>query len=222
MKKYLSELLGTMILVLMGCGAAVFTGGAAGLGQPLTIGICFGLGLIASAYVIGSISGCHINPAVSIGMWLSGRMNIKECIGYIISQILGGIVASSIIYILVSGYPELATGTHTGANGFTCSMHTAFIMEAVFTFIFVLCVLGATDINGAGGMAGLIIGLTLALVNIVGIPVTGTSVNPARSIGPALYQGGEALNQLWVFLTAPTLGGIIAALFWRFMKNSKE
>ena len=222
MKKYVSELLGTMILVLMGCGSAVFTGGAAGLGQPLTIVICFGLGLIASAYVIGKISGCHINPAVSIGMWVSGRMDFKECIGYIVSQILGGILASTIIWILVSGYPSLVTGTHTGANGFTCDTYTAFIMETIFTFIFVLCVLGSTAYSSNGAMPGLIIGLTLALVNIVGIPITGTSVNPARSIGPALFQGGSAMAQLWVFLTAPTLGGIIAALFWKYLKPLKE
>ena len=220
MKKYLAELIGTFVLVLMGCGCAVFTGGAGGLGQPLTIGLCFGFPLVVMAYVFGRISGCHINPAVSLGMYLDKRLSAKDFIGYIIAQTIGGILGSCLIYILVSGYPTLVTTTTTGANGFTCSTMTAFIMEAVFTCLFVWIVLAATDKDrGAGILAGLIIGIALGLFNIVGIPITGTSINPARSIGPALFQGGEALRQLWVFITAPFTGGFFAAMFWKFFKD---
>lgn len=212
--KYFAEALGTMVLVLLGCGAAVFNGGATSVAAVLTISFAFGLSVVAMAYAIGPISGCHINPAITIGVWLSGRMKAGEALGYMASQVAGAIVGSAIIYLLVNSGELNITGTHTGANAFAegC-MLPAFIAEAVFTFIFVYVALRATDSKGgAGDFAGLAIGLTLVLIHIVCIPITGTSVNPARSIGPALFEGGAALSQLWLFIVAPLLGGAVAAL----------
>jgi len=222
MKKYLAEMIGTMVLVLMGCGSAIFTGDVAG---PVSTGVgtlgvamAFGLSVVAMAYAIGGISGCHINPAITLGVFLSGRMKEKEAGMYMLFQVIGAIIGSAILYLLVS------TGSHngpttTGANSFGDGMMLqAFIAEAVFTFIFVLVVLGSTDSDkGAGNLAGLAIGLTLVLVHIVCIPITGTSVNPARSIGPALFQGGEALSQLWLFIAAPFLGAALSAGVWKVL-----
>ena len=220
MKKYLAELIGTMVLVLLGCGSAVFAGSivdevGTGVGT-LGVAFAFGLSVVAMAYTIGNISGCHINPAITLGVFLSGRMSGKDAGMYIIFQVIGAIIGSAILYALVS------TGTHegptaTGANGFgDGQMLQAFIAEAVFTFIFVLVVLGSTDSKkGAGNFAGLAIGLTLVLIHIVCIPITGTSVNPARSIGPALFEGGTALSQLWLFIVAPFVGAAIAAFCWK-------
>ena len=220
MKKYFAELIGTMVLVLLGCGSAVFAGSAAGAVATgvgtLGVAFAFGLAVIAMAYTIGNISGCHINPAITLGVALSGRISWKDAGMYMVFQVLGAIIGSTILYVLVS------TGGHdgptaTGANGFgDGQMLQAFIAEAVFTFIFVLVVLGSTDAKkGAGNLAGLAIGLTLVLIHIVCIPITGTSVNPARSIGPALFQSGEALSQLWLFIIAPFVGAIIAAYCWK-------
>ena len=204
MKKYFAEMLGTMVLVLMGCGSAVFSGHIAGIVGTgvgtLGVALAFGLSVVAMAYTIGNISGCHINPAITLGVWLSGRMKGKEACMYMLFQVIGAIIGSAIIYALVS------TGIHegptlTGANTYTEGTAVqAFIAEALFTFIFVLVVLGVTSQDkGNANMAGLVIGLTLTLVHIVCIPITGTSVNPARSIGPAIFQGGAALSQLWLF-----------------------
>lgn len=226
MKKYLAEMVGTMVLVLMGCGSAVFAGSAAGAVSTgvgtLGVALAFGLAVVAMAYTIGGISGCHINPAITLGVLLSGRMSGKEAAMYIVFQVLGAIIGSAILWALVS------TGAHggptaTGSNGFAEGMMVqAFIAEAVFTFIFVLVVLGSTDSEkGAGNLAGLAIGLTLVLVHIVCIPITGTSVNPARSIGPALFQGGEALSQLWLFIVAPFVGAAMSALVWNVL-SAKE
>lgn len=220
MKKYLAEAVGTMVLVLMGCGSAVFAGSVAGtVGEGVgTIGVAlaFGLAVVAMAYTIGGISGCHINPAITMGVWLSGRMNGKDAAGYMVSQVVGAVVGSAVLFALVS------TGNHegptcTGANSFADGQTLqAFVAELVFTFVFVLVVLGTTDSKkGAGNFAGLAIGLSLVLVHIVCIPITGTSVNPARSIGPALFQGGAALSQLWLFIVAPLLGGALSALVWK-------
>lgn len=228
MKKYLAEMIGTMVLVLMGCGSAVFAGSAAGAVSAgvgtLGVAFAFGLSVVAMAYAIGGISGCHINPAITLGVLLSGRMSGKDAAMYMVFQVIGAVIGSAILYALVS------TGTHggptaTGSNGFADGMMLqAFIAEAVFTFIFVLVVLGSTDSEkGAGNLAGLAIGLTLVLVHIVCIPVTGTSVNPARSIGPALFQGGEALSQLWLFIVAPFVGAALSAVVWKVLaaKESK-
>ena len=221
MKKYLAELVGTMVLVLMGCGSAVFAGSAAGAVATgvgtLGVAFAFGLSVVAMAYTIGSISGCHINPAITFGVALSGRMSWKDAGMYMLFQVIGAVIGSLIIYILLSTGGH-AGPTATGANGWSgdITMVQAFIAEAVFTFVFVLVVLGTTDAKkGAGNFAGLAIGLTLVLVHIVCIPITGTSVNPARSIGPALFAGGEALSQLWLFIVAPLVGAAISAFVWK-------
>lgn len=227
MKKYLAELLGTMVLVLMGCGSAIFAGDPAGAVATgvgtLGVAMAFGLSVVAMAYCIGGISGCHINPAITLGVLLSGRMKGKEAGGYMASQFIGALLGSAILYLLVS------TGAHngptaTGSNGFGEGMMLqAFIAEVVFTFIFVLVVLGSTDSKrGAGNFAGLAIGLTLVLVHIVCIPLTGTSVNPARSFGPALFQGGAALSQLWLFIVAPFVGAALSAAVWKVIGSDDQ
>lgn len=226
MKKYIAEMIGTMVLVLMGCGSAVFAGSVAGtVGAGVgTIGVAlaFGLSVIAMAYAIGGISGCHINPAITLGVFLSKRMSGKDAGMYMVFQTIGAIIGSAILYALVSAGAH-GGPTATGSNGFGEGMMLqAFIAEAVFTFIFVLVVLGSTDEKkGAGNLAGLAIGLTLVLVHIVCIPITGTSVNPARSIGPALFQGGEALSQLWLFIVAPFVGAILSAIVWKAISDDK-
>ncbi len=221
MKKYLAEMVGTMVLVLMGCGSAVMAGGAAaacgaGVGT-LGVALAFGLSVVAMAYCIGGISGCHINPAITLGVWMSGRMSGKDAGMYMVFQVIGAIVGSAILFALTSTGANDAGCTATGANTFDAGeMWQALIAEVVFTFVFVLVVLGATDEKkGAGNFAGLAIGLTLVLVHIVCIPITGTSVNPARSIGPALFAGGQALQQLWLFIVAPFAGAALSAIVWK-------
>lgn len=226
MKKYIAEMIGTMVLVLMGCGSAIFAGSVAGtVGAGVgTLGVAFafGLSVVAMAYAIGGISGCHINPAITLGVFLSGRMSGKDAGMYMVFQVIGALIGSSLLFALVS------TGAHdgptmTGSNGFgEGEMLQAFIAEAVFTFIFVLVVLGVTSSKkGNSSLAGLAIGLTLVLVHIVCIPITGTSVNPARSIAPAIFQGGEALSQLWLFIVAPFVGAAISALVWKYLDSEK-
>ena len=184
--------------------------------------LAFGLAVVAMAYTIGNISGCHINPAITLGVFLSGRMGGKEAACYMIFQVLGAILGSAILYALVSSGMN-GGPTATGANSFGEGlMLQAFIAEAVFTFVFVLVVLGATDPkHGAGNLAGLAIGLTLVLVHIVCIPITGTSVNPARSIGPALFEGGAALSQLWLFIVAPFVGAALSAGVWKIFSGKQ-
>jgi aquaporin Z len=224
MKKYLAEMIGTMTLVLMGCGSAIFAGSdaaAVGTGTgTLGVAFAFGLSVIAMAYAIGGISGCHINPAITLGVFLSGKMTGKDAGMYMIFQVIGAIIGSAILYALIS------TGAHggptaTGANSFAeGGLIQAFIAELVFTFIFVLVVLGTTDAkHGAGNFAGLAIGLTLVLVHIVCIPITGTSVNPARSIAPAIFEGGAALSQLWLFIVAPFAGAALSAIVWKILRD---
>lgn len=217
-KKLIAEAIGTMVLVLMGCGAAVFNGGATSVAAILTIAFAFGLSVVAMAYTIGGISGCHINPAITLGVWLSGRMPGKEAVGYMAAQVAGALVGSAIIWAVVNTGNVAIGATTTGANGYGAgNLLPALIAETVFTFIFVLTVLGTTDEKkGAGAFAGLAIGLTLVLVHIVCIPISGTSVNPARSLAPALFAGGEALAQLWVFIAAPFAGAALAAGVWKF------
>lgn len=226
MKKYVAEMIGTTVLVLMGCGSAVFAGSAAGsVGAGVgTVGVAmaFGLSVVAMAYAIGGISGCHINPAVTLGVFLSGRMSGKDAAWYMVFQVLGAVLGSLLLHALA------ASGTHggptlTGANSYAEGMAgQAFLAETLFTFVFVLAVLGATDEKrGAGNLAGLAIGLTLVLVHIVCIPITGTSVNPARSIGPALFEGGAALAQLWLFVTAPFVGAALSAAVWRMVAEKR-
>jgi aquaporin Z len=225
MKKYVAELIGTFSLVLFGCGTAVISGmavnGPAGAGL-LGISIAFGFAVVAMAYAIGGISGCHINPAVTIGFLTAGKMEAKEAVGYIIAQILGAILGAGVLYIIVSGrpgftMPEWGLGSNGWGEGYLGQYNTqsAFIIETVMTFLFIFVILATTSKFGNGVMAGLAIGVTLMLIHLVAIPVTGTSVNPARSIGPAIFAGGKALAQLWLFIVAPILGAILAAIVWK-------
>lgn len=228
MKRYISELIGTMILVLFGCGTAALTlnlFGANGFMGVLTIAIAFGLTIVATAYVIGNVSGCHINPAVSLGMLIDGRMNVKDFVCYVVAQIIGGIVGILILMAIIGSAPSLGgvAVTGLGADGFGSAsmvgltMVGALLVEIVLTFVFVFTVLGVTDKVENGSVAGLVIGFTLTLVHILGIPLTGTSVNPARSIAPALFTGGLALQQLWVFIVGPLVGAAIAALIYKYI-----
>ena len=214
MKKYLAEMIGTMVLVLMGCGSAVFAGTVQPFSSVGTLGVAFafGLAVLTMVYTIGKISGCHINPAITLGMLLSKKISGKDAGMYMIFQVIGAIIGSSILFILAKD--SGSTTTLTGANGYH-DLVPAFVAETVFTFIFLLVVLGSTSKGSTTKFAGLAIGLALVLIHIVCIPITGTSVNPARSIGPALFQGGEALSQLWLFIVAPFLGAAIAALVWK-------
>ena len=216
MKKYIAECIGTFVLTLLGCGTAVFLGCNTSAGVVGTA-IAFGLSVVAMAYTIGGISGCHINPAITLGVALSGRMTWKDACGYWIGQVVGGLLAGAVLLLLVSvvSAPDLTGGL--GSNGVANAGGAggAFLVEVLATFIFVLVVLGTTDSKvGAGNFAGLAIGLTLILVHLVCINLTGTSVNPARSIGPAVFAGGAALKEVWVFIVAPLIGGALSACAW--------
>lgn len=226
MKKYFAELIGTFSLVLFGCGSAVIAGisgvGPSGIGL-LGISIAFGFAVVAMAYAIGGISGCHVNPAVTIGVLVAGKMEAKDAIGYIIAQCIGAILGALTLYIIASGKPgfvmgEWALGSNGWGEGYLGDYNTisAFVIETVMTFLFLFVILGTTSKYGNGVMAGLAIGVTLMLIHLVTIPVTGTSVNPARSLGPAIFASGKAMAQLWLFIIAPIVGAILAALVWKF------
>ncbi len=216
-QKLLAEAVGTMVLVLMGCGAAVFNGGAVSVAAVLTIAFAFGLAVVGMAYTIGGISGCHINPAITLGVWMSGKMKCGEALGYMAAQVVGAFVGSAILYLLTSNLGIEGTGANAFAEGM---LIPAFIAEVVFTFIFVLVVLGTTsEENSAPKFAGLVIGLTLVLVHIVCIPITGTSVNPARSIAPAVFAGCEAMSQMWLFIVAPFIGAALSAFTWKALSS---
>jgi aquaporin Z len=215
-KKLIAEALGTFILVFFGCGSAVFMGADIGL---LGISLAFGLSIVAAAYSLGHISGAHLNPAVSLGVLTAGKMSVSDFIGYVIAQIAGAIVAALVLMIIAqgkTGYDIAVNGL--GQNGYGAgylgeyNLMSALIFEAVATFLFVTVILGATQAKAPAAMAGLAIGLTLAAIHLVGINITGVSVNPARSIGPALFVGGKALADLWVFIVAPLAGGAVAGL----------
>ncbi len=218
MKKYISEFVGTMMLVLLACGVAVVVGCSTPAGI-ITTALAFGLVIVAMAYSIGNVSGCHINPAVSISMVVAGKMEVKECVKYVISQFLGALAGAAILGLLLGSFDML------GANGFgsllpngtEVTWYIALIVEIILTFVFVTAILGVTDKKENGHATGIVIGLTLTLVHLFGIPFTGTSVNPARSFGPALLQGGKALSQVWVFIVAPIIGSILAGLFYKFV-----
>ena len=222
-KKLFAEGIGTMVLVLMGCGAAVMNGGATSVAAVLTIAFAFGLSVVAMAYTVGPVSGCHINPAITLGVWLCGRMKRNEALAYMAAQVAGAIVGSAILYALVHGGDIVVVATETGANSYAAgNLFPALVAEVVFTFIFVLVALAATDERkGSGNFAGLAIGLTLVLVHIVCIPITGTSVNPARSIGPALFEGGVPLSQMWLFVVAPLAGASAASVVWTLLSGKK-
>ncbi len=217
LKKYLAEFLGTLVLVVLACGTAVAVGcdAASGSGYLLTA-LAFGLVIVAMAYSIGNVSGCHINPAVSIAMLVSGKMSVKDFIGYVIAQFAGAIAGAAIlgaIFGMDCGF---------GANGlYEGSVMKSLLIEVILTFVFVLAILGVTSKVKNGAVSGIVIGLTLTLVHILGIALTGTSVNPARSFGPALFAGGEALSCVWVFIVAPLVGGVLAALVYRFLAGKQ-
>ena len=227
MKKYVAECIGTMVLTLLGCGTAVFLGCGTSAGVVGTA-IAFGLSVVAMAYAIGGISGCHINPAITLGVALAGRMSWKDACGYWVGQVIGGIVGAFLLWLIVkaTGAPgAMGNPAGLGTNGVANAGGAggAFLVEVIATFIFVFVVLGTTDSKkGAGNLAGLAIGLTLILVHLVCINLTGTSVNPARSIGPALFVGGDALKDLWVFIAAPLVGGAIAACTWCALAPAEE
>ncbi|MBR3281055.1 MAG: MIP family channel protein [Clostridia bacterium] len=215
------EFIGTCVLVLFGCGTAVFSGCSAenGTGWILTA-LAFGLSIIAMAYVIGNVSGCHINPAVSLSMLIRGKMNIKEFLFYVIAQVLGAFAGAGLLYsfIALSGKEVTALGT----NGFgNVGMWGAFLVEVILTFVFIYLINGVTSDETKSNCAGLMIGLTLTFVHILGIPLTGTSVNPARSLAPAVLLGGEALSQVWVFIIAPFVGSAIAAFAYKLLNEKK-
>ena len=221
-RKYVAELVGTFVLVLMGCGSAVLAGSAIGF---VGISFAFGLSLLVMVYAIGGISGCHINPAVSISMLAAGKISAKDAVAYIAVQCVGAVIGAGVLCWIATGNPEYSLAvTGLGQNGYDLaspsgfSMASAFVAEVVLTFIFLLVIHGSTSEKAPKGFAGLSIGLSLVLIHLVGIPVTGTSVNPARSLGPAIIVGGTALNQLWLFWVAPIIGGLLAAAFWKILQ----
>lgn len=218
MKKYFAELVGTFVLTFLGCGAAVSLSCGTDAASVVGTAIAFGLAVVAMAYTIGGISGCHINPAITLGVLLSKRMEAKEACGYIVGQVIGAVIAGAALAAIYGVESGIGTnGIGAGCNG---SAVTALIVEILLTFLFVLVVLGTTDSKkGAGNLAGLAIGLSLILIHLVGIHFTGTSVNPARSIGPALFAGGEALANVWIFIVGPLVGGALAACVWKVFED---
>ncbi|MFV0520865.1 MAG: aquaporin Z [Mangrovibacterium sp.] len=226
MKKYFAEFIGTFWLVLGGCGTAVLASYNVGF---LGVALAFGLTVFTMAYAIGHISGCHLNPAVSIGLWAGGRFEAKELIPYIVSQLLGAIAAAGVLYLIASGKSDFSSVGDFAANGYGAhspngyGMMAALITETVLTFIFLIVILGVTHSKAPKGFAGAAIGLTLTLIHLISIPVTNTSVNPARSTSQALFaDGGWALGQLWLFWVAPIVGAILAGLVYKWLCPEKE
>ena len=209
MKKEIAEFIGTFTLVLFGCGAAVIAGDDIGV---LGIALAFGLALTAMAYCIGPVSGCHINPAVSFGHYIAGKMNMKEMISYVVAQCLGAIVGAFILMTIVGGV-DGGLGQDVIQDGY--DLQSAFTFEFVATALFVMMILATTQKKGGGNVNGIVIGLTLAVIHIVGINITGTSVNPARSLGPAIFVGGEAMEQLWLFFVAPLSGALVGGVLFK-------
>lgn len=221
MKKYIAEFIGTLVLVLFGTGIAVVSGG-----NLVATALAFGLAIVAMAYVIGSISGCHVNPAVSFAMFLSKKMPGKEFACYVVAQVLGAVAGTAILYGILSG-TDLGT-VALGANGYNelsatgVTLAGALITEVVLTFVFIYTILGVTSDEKYSNVAGIVIGLTLTFVHLLGINLTGTSVNPARSLAPALFLGGTALKQVWVFIVAPLVGGALAAYVFKYLNLPKR
>ena len=220
MKKYWAELIGTLFLVLIGCGSAVIAGEYIGF---LGISFAFGLTVLAMVYAIGNISGCHINPAITVAMLVAGKIKGKDAIFYIIFQCVGAIVGAGIVLAIANGITDYSlTANGLGQNGYGLhspggySLVACLITEIVLTALFLFVIFGSTSERAPNGFAGLSIGFSLVLIHIFGIPVTGTSVNPARSLGPAVFAGGASLEQLWLFIVAPIVGGILAAIVWRY------
>lgn len=223
MKKYIGEFVGTCFLTLLACGVAVIVGCDTAAGVIAT-SLAFGLVIVAMAYSIGNVSGCHINPAVSLGMYISGKMELMECAKYMISQFLGALAGSALLGVCLGSFEALGANGFGGVlpNGMEVTMLIALLIEVILTFVFVTTILGVTDKKENGHVTGIVIGLALVLVHLFGISITGTSVNPARSFAPALLQGGEALSQVWVFIVAPFIGSALAGLFYKYVvKTSK-
>ncbi|NVJ66985.1 MAG: aquaporin Z [Gammaproteobacteria bacterium] len=223
-KKLLAEFFGTFWLVLGGCGSAVLAAGFPELGIGFAgVALAFGLTVLTMAYAIGHISGCHLNPAVSVGLWLGGRFEAKELAPYIISQVLGGIAAGGILYLIASGQDGFSTAAGFASNGYGehspggYSLTAALICEVIMTAFFLIVILGATDKRAPAGFAPIAIGLCLTLIHLISIPVTNTSVNPARSTGVALYVGDWAVSQLWLFWLAPIVGAALGAFIYKFI-----
>ncbi|WP_255578317.1 aquaporin Z [Flavobacterium sp. ASW18X] len=229
MKKYVAEFIGTFWLVFGGCGSAIFAAAFPELGIGFAgVALAFGLTVLTMAYAIGAVSGCHLNPAVTIGLRIAGRMPSKDVIPYIIAQIIGGIAGAAIIYLIATGKPGFEVGGFA-ANGYDehspggYNIISAFVAELVLTFVFLLVILGSTDEKSNGKFAGLAIGLALTLIHLISIPITNTSVNPARSLSQAVFaEGVWALEQLWLFWVAPILGAVLAALVYSFIYSKKE
>ena len=221
MNKVIAEIIGTGALVFFGCGSVILA--AAGVFDQLAIALAFGLAIVAMAYGIGPVSGCHLNPAVSFGALVAGRMPFKEFVNYVIAQCFGALIGAGVLWIIASGAPDFSIAQDgLGANGYGptgspggYALASAFLFEVTATFLFLVVILGATQPGPANAHAGLAIGLTLAAIHIVGIQVTGVSVNPARSLGPAVIVGGEAIAQLWLFILAPLIGAGFAGLLFR-------
>lgn len=229
MKKYAAEFVGTFWLVLGGCGSAVLAAAFPELGIGLLgVSLAFGLTVLTMAYAIGHISGCHLNPAVSVGLWAGGRFPAKDLLPYIIAQVLGGIVAGGVLYLIASGKAGFDVSSGFASNGYGehspggYSMQAALISEIVMTMMFIVVILGATDKRAPAGFAPIAIGLCLTLIHLISIPVTNTSVNPARSTGVALYVGDWATAQLWLFWVAPLIGGALGAVVYRLIGQPKE
>ncbi|QXP53455.1 aquaporin Z [Cellulophaga sp. HaHa_2_1] len=232
MKKLIAEFIGTFWLVLGGCGSAVLAAGIPEIGIGLVgVALAFGLTVLTGVYALGHISGGHFNPAVSIGLWVGGRFEAKELLPYIISQVLGGIAGAGILYLIVSNQAGFSGYSQAGdfatnfygveQYGHTFNMTAALVTEVVMTFMFLIVILGATHKNAAPRFAGLAIGLALTLIHLISIPVTNTSVNPARSTAQALFVGTEAMGQLWLFWIAPIVGAILAGLLYKFIAPNK-
>lgn len=222
MKKYICEFIGTLMLVLFGCGVAVLTES-----EVFTTALAFGLSIVVIYYSIGSISGCHLNPAVSFAMFVNGKIKGSEFIKYTIAQILGAIAGSLLLALLLNNISSIGDfkETNMGVNsfgGFGVNMFGAFVAETILTFIFILTVLGITNDKKNNNIAGIVIGLALVFVHLLGIKITGTSVNPARSIGPAIVLGGDSLKQAWLFILAPLFGSALASVTYKFLKNEKN
>jgi aquaporin Z len=235
MKKLIAEFLGTGWLVLGGCGSAVLAANFPGAGAENSLGLgflgvslAFGLTVVTMAYAIGHISGCHLNPAVSIGLWIGGRFDSKELPGYIIAQVLGGLFGAGILYLIASGSDSFSLSGGFAANGYGehspggYSMTAAFVTEVVMTFFFLMVILGATHGKAPAGFAGLAIGLALVLIHLISIPVTNTSVNPARSTSQAIFAGGAYLGQLWLFWVAPIIGAALAGITYKFLSPNEK
>lgn len=229
MKKYSAEFIGTFWLVLGGCGSAVLAAGFPNLGIGFVgVSLAFGLTVMTMAFAIGHISGCHLNPAVSIGLWAGGRFPANQLLPYIVAQVLGGIAAGGILLLIASGNVEFNVSGGFASNGYDAhspggySLLSALVCEIVMTMAFLIIILGATDKRAPQGFAPIAIGLGLTLIHLISIPVTNTSVNPARSTGVALYVGGWAIAQLWLFWVAPIAGAVLGAAIYRFIGSSKE